>query len=1033
MFLLFALVFAYSVNVQAQCETGQVEYQIYVTPSGLNISDRTWEIVSESTGEQVITSPPCPGYVGGIFPFCLVPGEVYTFNAYDDYGDGWSFLGDIAWAIGFPDDYWLFWGGNPSNGLPGDNSTDCEGFDLEYSFTFTAEQAPSCTPAEVTFDAVRSCDDLNFTLSATVDVPAVTNGNDPLIFTASANGSVMDQDTVPNLTGQNIQLGPFPLETDIEVVYNVLDGTCPITKNFIKSYEGCTINLTCGEPWPISYCYQNNDHSIFRYHSPSGAPIALYFENGFLEGCCDNISIYDGADDAAPLLFSGNNSGDLSNLVVQSTGADLYLRLNTNGGNSCASGSPQSSSWTFVAGCGIEVPGCTDVNAVNYSPAATFDNGSCLYPGECVNSMKVPAQTIHLTPDIHSEFICHYPYQYSEFTDIQQGFDYQFTITGNKYITVRTGSRTGPVVGAGYANVTITAPDDENLFVHWSVDSNCSPIPSATLCAGTTAQCVNCGPQCPDLGLNIGDPCDDANPNTYNDTVTQDCQCTGIPYPTNDEPCTAVALACGDTVQQYFVGLTPTLVDNCYGTSQADAWLKFTADGEHVYTVGEGDGTILSFDAVVQLFRGDLCTGLVPVGPCQTYPESFSVHEAGTYYYRIRPISTFDEEHYPAQVHLTCQTVDCLELELNVGDPCDDGNPSTLFDTVTEDCACVGQYFEGCVNTSRKPAAPKTVSNDTSTVVISSCQSMHEYSEIDGIQAGETYKFTLSNNGYITVRTGGIFPGISVVASGYSPLTITAPNSDNLLVHWSKNAQCETSISCNTSTVQCLTCGSTIWDCPEIEKNIGDPCDDNDPFTENDVVNANCLCAGTPVPCDGFLPPVTDMDVQFQNDGVLATWTPTPEAQVCQHRLKQLSDGSVVKNYFQQQPQSGTLLAPYALFDPGTTYQWAVRCGCSADPNLAGPWNALTFTTPGGQHISSSPNPVSQMSIVKFSVQKPQSALLEVYDLNGAKLQTLFNGRVTPGSEPVFDFDVSALPQGVYVYKLTTLTEVSVSKFIVGN
>ncbi len=39
-------------------------------------------------------------------------------------------------------------------------------------------------------------------------------------------------------------------------------------------------------------------------------------------------------------------------------------------------------------------------------------------------------------------------------------------------------------------------------------------------------------------------------------------------------------------------------------------------------------------------------------------------------------------------------------------------------------------------------------------------------------------------------------------------------------------------------------------DCPELEANIGDSCDDNNPNTENDVITADCECVGTPVPAD---------------------------------------------------------------------------------------------------------------------------------------------------------------------------------------
>ncbi|MCB0597589.1 MAG: metallophosphoesterase, partial [Phaeodactylibacter sp.] len=42
------------------------------------------------------------------------------------------------------------------------------------------------------------------------------------------------------------------------------------------------------------------------------------------------------------------------------------------------------------------------------------------------------------------------------------------------------------------------------------------------------------------------------------------------------------------------------------------------------------------------------------------------------------------------------------------------------------------------------------------------------------------------------------------------------------------------------------------FDCPNIPANIGTPCDDGDNTTLNDMVGANCICAGTPTACTGI-------------------------------------------------------------------------------------------------------------------------------------------------------------------------------------
>lgn len=45
-----------------------------------------------------------------------------------------------------------------------------------------------------------------------------------------------------------------------------------------------------------------------------------------------------------------------------------------------------------------------------------------------------------------------------------------------------------------------------------------------------------------------------------------------------------------------------------------------------------------------------------------------------------------------------------------------------------------------------------------------------------------------------------------------------------------------------------------IFDCPDLELNIGDACDDGNPDTNNDVINENCECVGEPIiNCSGRL------------------------------------------------------------------------------------------------------------------------------------------------------------------------------------
>src|SRR5690606_29605339 len=184
--------------------------------------------------------------------------------------------------------------------------------------------------------------------------------------------------------------------------------------------------------------------------------------------------------------------------------------------------------------------------------------------------------------------------------------------------------------------LTIIATSSSNLFVHWTADEICT---TETSCATTTVSCISCAsvPDCegvPGGSAQPGTPCDDGDPGTAEEVYDEDCNCGGgVPVATNDEPCIATALACGDTLAQSLIGSTASLDDACFGTGTSDVWFSFTTDGTQIVTVAE----ISSFDAVVQLFSGDDCENLVEAGACKDGPENYTITEAGTYHFRVRP------------------------------------------------------------------------------------------------------------------------------------------------------------------------------------------------------------------------------------------------------------------------------------------------------------------------------------------------------------------------------------------------------------
>lgn len=115
---------------------------------------------------------------------------------------------------------------------------------------------------------------------------------------------------------------------------------------------------------------------------------------------------------------------------------------------------------------------------------------------------------------------------YLYFTNATAGNEY--TITSSQFdtpgfITVRAAGF--GVIGAGFSPLSITSPVTGSLTVDLNLDQYCSM--SNAMFYQLTSQCTSCEFTCPEIQGNYGDPCSDGNPNSVNDTIDEDCNCTG--------------------------------------------------------------------------------------------------------------------------------------------------------------------------------------------------------------------------------------------------------------------------------------------------------------------------------------------------------------------------------------------------------------------------------------------------------------------------------------------------------------------------
>lgn len=95
--------------------------------------------------------------------------------------------------------------------------------------------------------------------------------------------------------------------------------------------------------------------------------------------------------------------------------------------------------------------------------------------------------------------------------------------------------------------------------------------------------------------------------------------------------------------------------------------------------------------------------------------------------------------------------------------------------------------------------------------------------------------------------TLGVVNGGSVINNGDGTFEVTALGGPGAFEY---TVCCENGVTCDMATVSWVA-----FDCPDLQKNIGDSCDDGDACTENSSVQADCECGdGTPIdittPCE---------------------------------------------------------------------------------------------------------------------------------------------------------------------------------------
>ncbi len=414
------------------------------------------------------------------------------------------------------------------------------------------------------------------------------------------------------------------------------------------------------------------------------------------------------------------------------------------------------------------------------------------------------------------------------------------------------------------------ACDDGNMAtVNDVYDANCN-------CAGTFNPCpgaddadgdgicsdVDCNDNDPTITSRIGDACDDGDPDTYGETIQADCSCGGgVATPTSvcssvdrsSDDAEEVAAAgsvdlansdlelCTDRNNSQIVGLRFNNLNIPQGANIVSAYLQFMVDenrnddpcsltlygqaSDNAATFTAGDFNISSRPRTSNSASWSPPQWLTvgEAGPAQqsvniasiiqevvsrsgyTSGSSIAIIIEGT---GRRVAESFDSPGMPARLCIeffaSPPDYDCPTLSAFVGGPCDDGDNTTVDDTVDGDCNCSG----------------------TPTV----CTGIGD-NDGDGICFGVDCD---DNDASVTTQVGG-------------PCDDGNPSTVNDVF----DANCVCAGTLNTCPLAGDDDGDGICsdvDCndndPTITSQAGDPCDDGDPNTFGETIQADCSCGG---------------------------------------------------------------------------------------------------------------------------------------------------------------------------------------------
>jgi len=188
------------------------------------------------------------------------------------------------------------------------------------------------------------------------------------------------------------------------------------------------------------------------------------------------------------------------------------------------------------------------------------------------------------------------------------------------------------------------------------------------------------------------------------------------------------------------------------------------------------------------------------------------------------------------------------------------------------------------------------------------------------------------------------------------------------------------------------------------------------------VCFGSCGVCEDPNECSNPFPGVDPASTQtvFNPNSVGFSWEPVTGQIGCQVQARLAGAPSLLGSKIVSGANAQSLNAPFNLFISGNDYEWRVRCGCSQNPLVVGPftpWNLFSIPEPSG--LSAAPNPTKDFTNISFEVESDGHTTLEVYDLHGRRVALLFAQDAIAKTPYRVIYDATGLADGIYLLRLT--------------